>query len=428
MNFIDHYELSLAERVAAGDVVPVPLFPIGEWKSAKYPKLSLTQALADELIANFEAGILGTEPVLDSSGKHDTSAPAAGWFKKLYTKPMHDGGDMLLGDCELTELGAQQLNEGLYKYDSVEIDSVVLNDSGERVPNVFKSATLTNTPVLRMLPAVLEVGDQVALSEAIEVALSEVVLAEPKDDEEDPVKCILDDMDALASKLDGALKGKRGMPAVRAFLKEVRAKAAAHSYSEDDGSPVENNEADSDGGSPDAKADEGQTVTLAEGDAAPKGCDPSMNETIIKALKLTEESDEEAVEAAVVKLVEERDTARTQLADTEKAKRDAEIEATLTALIEGGHVLPGQKDVWIKLAEDAPESFTAMAEERKSVKAIELGEVGQGGIPVEEPEDANLALAQLSEKIAEERKLDLGEAMSVALAERPDLASRLYVH
>ena len=428
MSFIDHYELTLAERVAAGDVVPVPLFPIGEWTSAKYPKLSLTQALADELIANFEAGILGTEPVLDSSGKHDTSAPAAGWFKKLYTKPMHDGGDMLLGDCELTELGAQQLNEGLYKYDSVEIDSVVLNDSGERVPNVFKSATLTNTPVLRMLPAVLEVGESVALAEAIEVALSEVVLAEPKDDEEDPVKCILDDMDALASKLDGALKGKRGMPAVRAFLKEVRAKAAAHSYSEDDGSPVENNEADSDGGSPDAKADEGQTVTLAEGDAAPKGCDPSMNETIIKALKLTEESDEEAVEAAVVKLVEERDTARTQLADTEKAKRDAEIEATLTALIEGGHVLPGQKDVWIKLAEDAPESFTAMAEERKSVKAIELGEVGQGGIPSEEPEDANLALAQLSEKIAEERKLELGEAMSVALAERPDLASRLYVH
>jgi hypothetical protein len=428
MSFIDHYELTLAERVAAGDVVPVPLFPIGEWTSAKYPKLSLTQALADELIANFEAGILGTEPVLDSSGKHDTSAPAAGWFKKLYTKPMHDGGDMLLGDCELTELGAQQLNEGLYKYDSVEIDSVVLNDSGERVPNVFKSATLTNTPVLRMLPAVLEVGESVALAEAIEVALSEVVLAEPKDDEEDPVKCILDDMDALASKLDGALKGKRGMPAVRAFLKEVRAKAAAHSLSEDDGSPVENNEADSDGGSPDAKADEGQTVTLAEGDAAPKGCDPSMNETIIKALKLAEESDEEAVEAAVVKLVEERDSARTQLADTEKAKRDAEIEATLTALIEGGHVLPGQKDVWIKLAEDAPESFTAMAEERKSVKAIELGEVGQGGIPVEEPEDANLALAQLSEKIAEERKLELGEAMSVALAERPDLASRLYVH
>ena len=47
MSFIDHYELSLAERVAAGDIVPVPLFPIGEWKSAKYPKLSLTQALAD---------------------------------------------------------------------------------------------------------------------------------------------------------------------------------------------------------------------------------------------------------------------------------------------------------------------------------------------------------------------------------------------
>jgi hypothetical protein len=341
---------------------------------------------------------------------------------------MHDGGDMLLGDCELTELGAQQLNDGLYKYDSVEIDSVVLNDSGERVPNVFKSATLTNTPVLRMLPAVLEVGESVALAEPVEVLLSEVELAEPDpdDEEDDPVKCILDDMDALAGKLDGALKGKRGMPAVRAFLKEVRAKAAAHSLSEDDGSPVENNEAVSDGGSRTAKADEGQTVTLAEGDAAPKGCDP-MNETIIKALKLAEESDETAVEAAVVKLVEERDQAVTKLGDFEKATRDAEIEATLTALIEGGHVLPGQKDVWLKLAEDAPESFATMAEERKSVTAVELGERGEGGIPADEPEDANAALAQLADKIAEERKLDLGDAMSVALAERPDLASKLYV-
>jgi thymidylate kinase len=40
--------------------------------------------------------------------------------------------------------------------------------------------------------------------------------------------------------------------------------------------------------------------------------------------------------------------------------------------------------------------------------------------------DASVALAELAATIASDRSLELGEAMTVALAERPDLASRLY--
>ena len=386
--FIDLYELALAE-VAAGQLVPIPLFPLGDWKSAKYPSLPLTRELADELIANFEAGVLGTEPVLDSSGRHDTSAPAAGWFKRMYVAPTKDGLEMLFGDAELTDLGAEQLNAGLYKYDSIELGPVVDNSTGLKTDNVFRSATLTNTPVLRMLPPVLDAADSIAMSEPVEILLSEISLS----------TMAASDPSILAS--------------------------------EDDGDPVESADAVSEPVSQAAKGDEGQPLQLDEDDAAQKGSD-SMKSVALK-LNLAEDADETTILAEVVRLAEDRDAekgradeATAKLAEVEKAKRDAEVDAKLTELIEGGHVLPGQKEMWLSLAEAAPASFDAMAESAKKAKAIELGETGDGTPPADESDDANTALAELAQKIASERKLELGAAMDVALAERPDLASRLY--
>lgn len=150
-------------------------------------------------------------------------------------------------------------------------------------------------------------------------------------------------------------------------------------------------------------------------------------------LNLAEDADETTILAEVVRLAEDRDAekgradeATAKLAEVEKAKRDAEVEAKLVELIDGGHVLPGQKEMWLSLAEAAPASFDAMAESAKKAKAIELGETGDGTPPADESDDANTALAELAAKIASERKLELGAAMDVALAERPDLASRLY--
>lgn len=223
MSLLDFYRL--AEQAVPGQRLPMMLFPIGEWRSAKYPKLPLTRDLAEELIANFEAGVLGTEPVIDSSGRHDTSTEAAGWFKRLYVAPLRDGGEALFGDWEPTDLGASLLNDRRYQYNSVEIGDVVDNATGKRTQNVLRSATLTNTPVLRMLPPVLEAGE--AIAEPVSLALSEIEAAD-----EDPVSGLLADMDALAERLDGALKGKRGVPSIRSFLREIRAKVSAHKLAE----------------------------------------------------------------------------------------------------------------------------------------------------------------------------------------------------
>ena len=150
----EFYRLKLAEVIHPGDVTPVMCFPIGSFHSAKYPDLDLTEQLAEELIANFEAAVLGREPVVDSSGRHDTSAPAAGWVKRTYLGSYEEGdvtGMALWADVQWTALGAQLLNDNQYRYSSVEIGPVTLNDSGDVIDNVLRSLTLTNTPVLSMM-------------------------------------------------------------------------------------------------------------------------------------------------------------------------------------------------------------------------------------------------------------------------------------
>ena len=151
------YRVHLDETISAGQITPMMVFPIGSFHSAKYPDLEMTEELAHEIIANFEAGVLGREPVVDSSGRHDVSAPAAGWVKKVYLASYEEGavtGMALWADVKWTSLGAKLLSDEEYKYGSVEIGPVVMNESGETIANVLRSLTLCNTPVLSIMPAV----------------------------------------------------------------------------------------------------------------------------------------------------------------------------------------------------------------------------------------------------------------------------------
>jgi ribosomal protein L40E len=171
------YRLRLAEKIEAGQTTPMMVFPIGDWHSAKYPDLALSEDLAHELIANFESGVLGREPVVDSSGEHDLSAPAAGWVKRVYLASYEEDdvrGLALWADVEWTGLGAQLLNDKQYQYGSVEIGPVTLNESGETVDNVLRSLTITNVPVLSIMPAVQDAA--AAKREGITLTLSEMTL------------------------------------------------------------------------------------------------------------------------------------------------------------------------------------------------------------------------------------------------------------
>ena len=376
------YRLRLAEAIKAGDTSPMMVFPIGEWHSAKYPDLPLTEDLANELIANFEAGVLGTEPVVDSSGRHDTSTPAAGWVKRVYLASYEEGdvtGLALWADVRWTALGATLLTDEQYKYGSVEIGSVVLNDSGETIDNVLRSLTLTNTPVLRLMPGVQNAAEK--QRDVVTLSLSEIT-------------------------------------------------AYSSTTTEDDGGPAAAHDSSHDS-SHDAKVSEGDSAVLAEGEAEPKGSD--QMKTVALRLNLAEDAAEATILAEVTKLSEHdaaetkrADAAEVKLGEVEKTARDAAVEVILSDLIAGGHVSPGQKDTWLKLADAAPEQFDAMAETAKQHKIIDLSEHGTGGAGESDLQygDASIELAEKAKARAAADGLTYTAAEKIVLAEQSDLAER----
>lgn len=369
------YRVRLGEAIQAGDTTPMMVFPVGEWHSAKYPNLPLTEELANELIANFEAGVLGTEPVVDSSGKHDTSAPAAGWVKRVYLASYEEGdvtGLALWADVKWTPLGAELLTSEQYKYGSVEIGSVVLNDSGETVDNVLRSLTLTNTPVLRLMPDVQNAAEKQRVVATL--SLSEFSLA-----------------------------------------------------TEDDGSPVEPTPADSPAVAA-GETDEGQTVTLAEGDAATKGSE-SMK-TVALRLGLAEDSAEDVILAEVEKLAEHdaaetvrADAAEAKLAEAAEAAHKAAVAVTLDEAMNAGEITPAERETLLADDDAKRDAFLAA---RKGLKVIDLSERGSS----DEGDEEKSAVQTLAEKTtarAEKDGVNLIAAEQLVLAEDPDLAKRVHI-
>jgi phage I-like protein len=449
----DLYELS-------GDPITkrVMVFPIGIWKTAKYPELPLTEEIADNIINNFDNKVLGaTEPFIDSSGKHDESSPAAGWIKSVY-KDKWEGGQALFADVEWTDIGEDSIKNKRYKYLSPVIASHTIPETGEKVPNVLRSMSLTNVPVLRMMPSI-ELADgedsySIALSELTPFEPSETAIEaattppkapagkvgpppqdanqEPAPDEaapgeEPPAQLAPEELIGIITtavqKLAVALKGKTGTPAMRSFFKEAMAKAAIHaSLSEED---IE-------------------VVTAMADELRVDGKERNMKE-VAKYFGLTEDASEASVieaaeilknevealkeaqttlETQLTEVSEDRDTARTELSELSAKEQSTRVELLLSEAIAQNRILPadaGDSDNpgWLRtLAEKDFETFeTVLA--AKQTKVVDLSEESSGGEtpPVDETKNASQRLAVAAKKIASERGLKFAEALNVALSE-----------
>jgi hypothetical protein len=282
---------------------------------------------------------------------------------------------------------------------------VVDNATGAKTDNVFRSATLTNTPVLRMLPPILDAADSIAMAEPVEIALSEITLA------------------AIPEFIKKSMRAK--------WRKANPGKDDAEmpdNMKEDPGTTAASDSASSKPASHDAKGEEGHPMTLANGSAEPKVGD--QMKTVALKLNLSEDATEDVILAEVVKLEESRDAEKTRadnaeatLAEEAKRVRSEEVDRLLSELVDGAHILPGQKEAWAKLAEDAPESFDVFAANAKKSKAIELGETGSGQAG-DASDDPTVELDEATQKIAKDRGITYGDAMAVALAEDPALAGR----
>ena len=158
----------LAEEIHDGDTVPMMLFPIGNWHSSTYPNLPLTLDLAEQVIANFEAKVQDRDVPVEASGRHDTSEPAVGWVKRVYLadcKSENFTGQALWCDWKPNTRGAMLLNEGAFRYNSVEIDEVTDMRSNAVTSNVLLSVCLTNVPVVRIMPPLDEASKALRLAE-----------------------------------------------------------------------------------------------------------------------------------------------------------------------------------------------------------------------------------------------------------------------
>jgi hypothetical protein len=416
----DLYKLA---DVAAGQPSPMMLFPIGDWTSEKYPSLSLTQELADEVLANFESKVLRTKVPVEMTGFHSEAlAPAAGWVDRVYQAPFEwqgVSGEALYADWTPNVRGSEAVNDGQYAYDSIDLATHIDPVDKTTTRNVLKGIALTNRPVLRMMPSLKDAGDSIKFAERIEVQLSEVTLAGVP--EPDPVQSILDDMDALAARADAALKGRKGIPVFRTMMAAARAKVGAHLTEDPDGNPVADDPASSDGSSQSAKADEGHEVTLDEGDPVPKGSD--LMKSVALKLNLSEDADEALVLAEVVKLEERTIAAETALAEAAKAKHDSEVEAQLSELSEAGNLTPAEKEKW--LAE--PDMLAGRIDGRKDLPKYTIVDFDEHGTHKGGNVDGADPAADLSQRamaLAEEKGIDLAEAMSIEITKSPGFAEQ----
>ena len=401
----DLYKLA---DVEPGKPSPMMVFPVGDWTSAKYPKLSLSQELAHEVIANFESEVLRTRVPVDLN--HDPTSPANGWVDRLYMAPFEwqgVSGEALFADWTPNERGAQLVNDGEYAYDSLEIATHEDPVTHAVTDNVLKAISLTNRPVLRMMPGVADAGDSIKLAEPVEIALSEITLA------------------AIPDFIRSKMRAK--------WRKQNPGKDDAEmpdNMKEDPDATKASDSASSEPASHDAKGDEGQPMTLADGSAEPKEGDHMK--TVALKLHLSEDSDEATILAEVVKLAEDRDAekgradaAEATLADEAKRIRSEAVERTLGELIEGGHITPGQKGEMLLLAEDSPAGFDRACVILKTSQAIVLGEAGSGKAgDGSEYADASVELAERSRARAAKDGTTYAEAMRLTLAEDIPLAKR----
>ena len=180
---------------------------------------------------------------------------------------------------------------------------------------------------------------------------------------------------------------------------------------------------------------EGRGVHLAEGDAAQRGVETTMNPKTMKTLNLAEGADDVAIDAAVMALAEERDTeksradtAENKVAEIEKAKRAGEVEVELSAIEKAGNLKPGEKAEFLTLAEDKPEVYAARIGERKALKPNTIVDLAVHGTGSQGDGDASkradIELADLARARATKDGIGYTKAMRLELSENTDLAAR----
>ncbi len=152
---LDSVKLSADSIQLSGDKPTslIQLAKVGEFKSARYGKFSITEAHVDKMVENHANST--TEPPVDYHHLSDDpmlpdQAIAAGWIKSVEKR----ADKSFWGAVEWTPKAAQHIRDGELRYVSPVIMWNAANEQGESVGTKLKSAALTNYPFLKGMAAV----------------------------------------------------------------------------------------------------------------------------------------------------------------------------------------------------------------------------------------------------------------------------------
>jgi hypothetical protein len=425
----------------------VMVFPIGKFKTGKYPKLDLSRAKAESVVDNFRNKVLGaTEPFIDSSGRHDESSPAAAWVKNVEIAP-YKNGEAVFADVEWTSKGRELVRDKQYRYLSPVLAPHVIPETGEKVGPVLRSMSLTNTPVLRMMPEVMaaegnelaeielseltDASDDSASADVVDEGENAPVNQEGEQPVEETEEEIISQVVSVLGRLNDKVRYKRGAPALRALMKEVISKSRIAASDGDDEvfDPIIA-----------ALSETGEELNnmlkLVE---YLKLADDASEDEILSAFETRLTDAEQAKADVEVKLTEtetklaeteeELATTKTELTEVKKAAHDEAIEHRLAEAISAGTIMPAdvgdaEHPGWLRDLAFTDETLLDKYLESRKAPAVDLSEHGSG--ENEETMDDGLRpdqrLAVVAAKLREEEGLGLSESYTEALKRDEKLA------
>lgn len=116
----------------AGDIVDIQIMRTGKWNHPAYGEFEVTADTLKQVKENFDNNLRGIKLAVDEN--HEPNHKALAWYTELYQVTEND----LFAKLELTQKGADLLNEGAYKYFSPEIVFYKIDEeTGKPITNML---------------------------------------------------------------------------------------------------------------------------------------------------------------------------------------------------------------------------------------------------------------------------------------------------
>lgn len=138
----------------AGDIIDIQIMRVGKWNHPAYGEFEVTTETLTEIKTNFDTNIRGIQLAVDEN--HEPNHKALAWYNELYQVSMTD----LYAKLELTQKGADLLNEGAYKYFSPEIVFFKTDEeTGNPITNMLVGGAFTNRPFFKSMQPLMASED-----------------------------------------------------------------------------------------------------------------------------------------------------------------------------------------------------------------------------------------------------------------------------